>query len=415
MRIGALAKKYSLSIDTIRYYISIGLLIPEKSGAQFEFSAKEEEILSFIQHLKTLHFKLNEIRYIIDLKRTSNWVEPATRQAYVQLLREKDSELSSELLALQYAQKLLDKEIREYSVSAVNWDDSGVPIRALPLLSCPRCGRQLSIRSGVFAYKYVKSGELTCDCGYSAAIHDGIVDTGTVYTGSHDSPDLHRNLYHTFKVDFVRMYQLCCDKITKRLSTGEFAGKVFFENYINGYFYLYNHLNDLPRDALYIVADKYPEMLLMYKEMISSLGLDLDILYIADKDPDYPLRPGCVDVAIDFFSTSEHDFYFPEPYCRHIDPFLGPDSCVIGTIMTLPSGVRSRRFYHEKYPEGTPEVMNFPRLESAYRELGWRVCSEEVGSVLETQNKYSFACHLNGEKMSFVYYEAVRGKQRAGQ
>ena len=83
--------------------------------------------------------------------------------------------------------------------------------------------------------------------------------------------------------------------------------------------------------------------------------------------------------------------------------------------MTLPSGVRSRRFYHEKYPEGTPEVMNFPRLESAYRELGWRVCSEEVGSVLETQNKYSFACHLNGEKMSFVYYEAVRGKQRAGQ
>lgn len=52
MKIGTLAKKFNVSIDTIRYYISIGLLIPEKNGVQFDFSAKEQEILEFIQHLK---------------------------------------------------------------------------------------------------------------------------------------------------------------------------------------------------------------------------------------------------------------------------------------------------------------------------------------------------------------------------
>ena len=59
MRIGALAKQYNISIETIRYYISIGLLIPEKKGAQFQFSAQEEEILAMIQHLKSLRFKLS--------------------------------------------------------------------------------------------------------------------------------------------------------------------------------------------------------------------------------------------------------------------------------------------------------------------------------------------------------------------
>ena len=42
MRIGALAKQYNISIETIRYYISIGLLIPEKKCAQCQFSAQEE-------------------------------------------------------------------------------------------------------------------------------------------------------------------------------------------------------------------------------------------------------------------------------------------------------------------------------------------------------------------------------------
>lgn len=408
MKIGTLAKKFNVSIDTIRYYISIGMLIPEKNGVQFDFSAKEQEILEFIQHLKKLQFKLNEIRYIIDLKRTSNWVEPTTRKAYVKLLREKDGELGSEIVALQYAQKQIAEEIKSYAETENIRDTSGVPIRALPLLVCPLCGKHLTIHAGAFVYKYVTSGELKCRCGYSAWIRDGILDTGEAYTGQHDSPDLSRNLYHTLNVDFVRMYQLCCDKITRRLQTGGFEGKVIFENFINGYFYLYNHFNELPKDALYIVADKYPEMLLMYKEMISTLGLDLDILYIADKNPDYPLAKGCVDVVIDFFSSSEHDFYFPEPYSDHIEPLLGKNAKVIGTVMALPPVARSRKRYHQKYPEGTAELMNFARLQAAYGKLGWRVKSKEIGAVMQTQDAYSFVCHLNGEKMSFVYYEAEK-------
>ena len=408
MRIGALAKQYNISIETIRYYISIGLLIPEKKGAQFQFSAQEEEILAMIQHLKSLRFKLSEIRCIIDLKRTSNWVEPATQKAYVRLLREKDGEIGSEIVGLQYVQKQIHKEIKNCVPASTCRSTAGVPIRALPLLCCPWCGRQLTIRSGEFSYKYVTSGELVCPCGYCAHIQDGIVNTGKAYTGTHDSPDLNRNLYHTLNVDFVRMYQLCCNKITHWIASGQFAGKVIFENFINGYFYLYNHLADLPKDALYIVADKYPEMLQMYKEMISTLGLDLDILYIADCDPDYPLRPGCVDLVIDFFSSSEHDFYFPQPYYEAFGALLAPDAQVIGTVMTLPAGAKSRPRYHQKYPEGTPHLMDFSHLEGALSALGYAIKTEEVGAVLKTQDKFSFVCHLSGEKMSFLWYTASR-------
>lgn len=76
--------------------------------------------------------------------------------------------------------------------------------------------------------------------------------------------------------------------------------------------------------------------------------------------------------------------------------------------MTLPAGAKSRLRDHRNDPEGTPHLMDFSHLEGALSALGYAIKTEEVGAVLKTQDKFSFVCHLNGEKMSFIWYTASR-------
>ena len=65
MRIGQFSKTTNTSIDTIRYYIKEGLLLPKKSGTYWDFDEDDVEILSNITTLKKLDFSLHDIKYII--------------------------------------------------------------------------------------------------------------------------------------------------------------------------------------------------------------------------------------------------------------------------------------------------------------------------------------------------------------
>ena len=63
---------------------------------------------------------------------------------------------------------------------------------------------------------------------------------------------------------FERSYQ----QMLKQMEETSLRGKVVAETYINAWFFMHNHLSALPKDSLYLVIDKYPETLLMYKHLI---------------------------------------------------------------------------------------------------------------------------------------------------
>lgn len=135
MKIGELARLNNVTIDTIRHYISIGLLIPHKNGSQYDFSLREAENLQYIQKLKSMRFHLKEIEDIMNLRRTSNWVEPETMKQYIHMLQEKSGELAAEQVAIKGAEELVAKEIREFEETGKpNRERQGVPIRARRIL-----------------------------------------------------------------------------------------------------------------------------------------------------------------------------------------------------------------------------------------------------------------------------------------
>lgn len=81
-----------------------------------------------------------------------------------------------------------------------------------------------------------------------------------------------------------------------------------------------------------------------------------------------------------------------------------PDAQVIGTVMTLPAGAKSRLRDHGNDPEGT----DFSHLEGALTAPGDSIKNRSGGAVLKTQDNFSFVFHLAEKTMSFLWYTASR-------
>ena len=163
--------------------------------------------------------------------------------------------------------------------------------------------------SSIGCMRYIYSGKFTCTCGYTAVVDDGILITPNGYEGEHDKPDVSRELYKDLPPALISLFQRSYNWMKDQLRGMDLENKVVMETYINAWFFFHNHQQYFSKTGRYIIVDKYPETLRMYKELIEKENYDLDILYIADASTNFPITKGCVDLNLDFFAVNEHNFY----------------------------------------------------------------------------------------------------------
>jgi MerR family transcriptional regulator, copper efflux regulator len=72
MQIGTIAKKIGLSVDAIRFYERNSLLPPppRTQGGFRKYGESDVETLAFIRRVQGLGFTLNEVRELLDLRRS---------------------------------------------------------------------------------------------------------------------------------------------------------------------------------------------------------------------------------------------------------------------------------------------------------------------------------------------------------
>lgn len=406
MKISQLAEKYGIPKDTVQYYTKLGLLVPRQKGAGHDFTQREEEDLQYIQKLKTMQFSLKEIQQIMHLRRISNWNEPETVCDYLRMLDNRDQQISEDIRALEEARRLVAAERSTMEAPATQRTRLGVPLVALQYLVCPNCGRPLRLNEGEIMYPYVFGGHLDCGCGWSARIRDGVLDTGNRYTGLHDSPDLSRALYRGMPADFYRFMNLCADKLVTRMNGMDLSGKLVLETHVNGYSFLYNHLKELKNDCIYVICDKYVEIIRMYKDLLELLGVQLNILFIADASASLPLAKESVSLLISFFASGEHSLYFENMLVDDMERYLRPRAQVLGTQMIFPA--RTLGNLKKKYPEGGLKGFTRKNHEDAFERNSFRLEWEDVGSLLKTPDQFSFSCHVDGDPLVMSYFRAVR-------
>lgn len=409
MKIGELARRCGVSRATIRFYMGNGLLIPSEEGGNYHFSEQDLDDLLTILRMKEQQFSLKEIQSYISLKRQSNLIEPDTIDDCLRIMENKKVELDAKITAFQKAILGIDQQI--VALTSQNFGSpqrTGIPVSALSLLQCPICGKPLLVDNAVLDSRYIFSGSLNCPCGYHAAIRNGIIYTRNRYTGAYDQPNLKRELCRDMGNEYNICVQKCYNHMASDLNSMELSGKVVLEANINGHFYLYSHFSQFPDDCLFIVIDKYYEMLEMYKSLIELLNLKKNILYIADANSQFPLRPNCVDLHISFMGENEYQFYHQVNFIQDINKWMKTGAVVIGSYMSYAQGSQSLGKIRSKYPESSSNCYNIKKLLENYASEGYQTQIMEIGQLEKTVNRFSFECHVDGEPLFIHYYKACR-------
>lgn len=410
MKTSEFMKKYNLSRDTVRYYISKGLLLPEHTGTRIEFGEKECRDLEYIRHLQQMHFSLKDIQRFLTMTRQSNMIEPDILQETCSMLVGQKESLHQDIRSLNHALELIDTELtRLQQLGQKTVYKIGVPLSSLPLLRCPICQKRLAVENATIVQDFIIQGVLRCEDHYHARINDGIICTNNVYHGDSDTPDLSRNCYRILDSSVFFHIQKCLALVLNQLKKSKLSGKVVMESHINGYFFLYNHFKELPSDALYIITDRFPETLEMYKKLIEMLGLDLHILFIADNSMNYPLQPGCVDYHVNFLCDNEHMLYHQNSYCLDCSRFDAPDASITGCFWAYPQDSKSLKEVRRKYPDASAYLHSVDHFKADCHRAGYELSMQKLGRVTPPQTeRYIFSCQHGQDALDIYFFSGHR-------
>ena len=406
LRIGEFSAKFSLEVDTVRYYVNKGLLIPACKNDRYLFSQKDEEDLQHLLDLKKMRFSLADIHRILSLERLSHLGSPEELEDYIRIFQQQLAAMEEEERALKEVQKSLLTEIesaaekRREETSRI----SGVPLRAISLFACPRCRKKLALSDAAILDEQIMSGSMSCVCGYRAEIRNGIIIGEQGEVSEYDGPDLERNCYRRMSPDLITLLQRDYQWLLGRMEELPQGNKVVLEDFVNDYCFCHANMEKLSPDHLYIITDKFPEIVRMYKNLIDRKNLPHQVVYIAAASHLLPLKEQCVDLYMDF-SSNEYAI-FNEGYA--LDPLkthFHKDTCAMGSFWHFPTGCASLKELKRQYPENWEHNFNIQHflnyLREHWREL--RAC-EQLGSIEDSGEAESFSYHQPGDILRLTSY-----------
>ncbi|KAB7677137.1 MerR family transcriptional regulator, partial [Bacillus sp. B1-WWTP-T-0.5-Post-4] len=101
MKIGKFGEVNNISIDTIRHYMDLSLIIPEKKGGHYFFDEYCQTDLELILHYKDLGFSLNEIKELFFYKNLAKSMNYEKNTFYQSLFKLKYDKMEQEIELLE--------------------------------------------------------------------------------------------------------------------------------------------------------------------------------------------------------------------------------------------------------------------------------------------------------------------------
>ena len=142
----------------------------------------------------------------------------------------------------------------------------------------------------------------------------------------------------------------------------------------------------------------------MYKKLMEQQGFGLDILFIADSSTRLPLKPGSVDVNIDYFAVNEHNFYHETFLFDELEPYMKDDAKMLGTYFYFTGGKKSMKNLLSEYPTCSAHNFSLPYVLSHMKDK--IVDQEDCGFTTSSGANIGFSFHSEGEKMYLHSYLA---------
>ena len=401
MRIGEISRRFNLNIDTIRYYIKIGLIVPEDQNNYFYFSERDIDDIEWIIKLKNMDLSLNEIHKVLSLKRISNWVEIEDIRDYLDILKERKSQLVAQAMNLEKSIADIDSELSRFNEKEIfPYKRTGLPLYGMKYIYCPFCQTPLKIANVDMNHEYIFNGQLYCECGYKAQIRDGIIHTNNKNNSFFDKPDIERELYKDIPPHLISLYQKSYNWMISKINEITDDHNLIMETHINAYYFLYKQYNLIKKKPLYVIVDKFPEMLAMYKEKSEHLNPNPDIIYIADNSMDLPLKHDSIDLFIDYFGTNEHNIYFDSSLLCSLKKYFKQSGHVLGTYFSFDKNSKSNKKLKAEYPENFINNFNYQYFINSIENCRIKILEKnQIGITTDSGENLAFSFHHEGENM----------------
>ncbi|WP_026895790.1 MerR family transcriptional regulator [Clostridiisalibacter paucivorans] len=406
MKIGKFASKNNVTIDTIRHYMDLGLIIPEKLGGHYDFDDRCQEDFKGIVEFKDMGFTLNEIKSIFMFKRLGklNYVqERAYRKSFFE---DKYNDIKNKIRELNMAKIKLEKKIEELSIDYRHEKFKiGVSLNIISNIKCIKCGGKVVLHKGEIYDNQIINGVIQCrNCSNIYKIEDGILFTEEIkghnkyngnldiikeymdYTALEYLENVYKGLEWTHrKIDFTQLE----NKIILELGTGI--------GFLLRYIY-----NDLPSQSTYISVDKDINSQRFLKSVLEQSSVKKNISFINGDFLNMPIANRSLDVIIDYSGTSNYSFDHEDFLLHSIDKLVKKDSYLIGAYILFDK-FNFNSLIETKYRK------NFilKNINQEIEKLNYKIIYQKIGDTVRRGGKYEnyFA---EGER---VYTYIILGKR----
>ncbi len=404
MKIGKFVEVNNLTIDTIRHYMDMGLVIPDKQGSQYDFDARCQKDLERVLALKNMGFSLNEIKSILIVERLAQFTGYQEKDSFLALFMNKKQQLSDQIMELGKMKDKLEAKIQELSlIENKKKSILGIDIKVLDLLCCSKCGKNLELLEGSITNNQIMYGKLVCSCGEEYRIEDGIIRSteSLKYDNQKDNNQDIMEYISTTDMDYLDELYRSMELSFKKVQINEYKNKVMLELGSGLGFFLRSIYEDIPDDTIYIAVDYDISRHILLKNLLETIHYKKNILFLCTDFNQIPIKQKSVDVLIDISGTSNYSFHYTDFLLERIDKYVKDQSDLIGAYIVFKRFV-SNSFIEIKYRKNFLEKNVKERLLG----LGYKL-DESISNIIDKGGAYENFFKA-GEK---IYFYLVLGKR----
>jgi len=405
VKIGKFSETYRLSIDTIRHYMDLGLIVPEKQGGQYFFDSRCQKDLEDILNFKNMGFSLNEIKIVFLYKSLSKLTAYQENLYYRTFFTEKLKKVENDIKGLIKTKERLEDKLEELCRN-VDKDNCtfGIDLRVLKLFKCLKCSRDLILYDAAVNSNQVMNGKLKCDCGEEYVIESGILRVGEPYQGTTYKYDDEHIIEYVNNTDMAYL-----DNLHKGLEWGgrkiklcNLDNKIILELGTGFGFFLRHIYDELPDDCIYIAVDHSMERHKFLKSMLESSAHKRNIIFICSDFLSVPIKKKSVDIILDISGTSNYGFKHDHFLLDLVDDYIKEDAYLLGSYILFKSfsinSVIDRKYRRNFMLENIKEKI---------RGLKFKALEENTSDYVDKGGKYE-NYFVEGEK---VYTYSVIAKR----
>jgi len=406
MKIGEFAKKNNTSIDTIRHYMDLGLIVARKHSSQYDFGESCQQSLSEIFALKDMGFALNEIKTIFLFRSLGRFTDYQQQEYFRSLYSARLGQISRQIDELTSMKAALTDEIKKLNQHKPNKSLAlGVDVSALTILKCRKCGGSLTLSSGEIEDNRIISGSLKCTCGTEYTIENGIVFTSPA-SGISDkfSEDFIADYIKNTDSDYLDKVYKNIEYFSNIFDISLLEGKVILELGSGMGFLLRNIYSELPDSSVYLAVDYDINRHIFLKAMLEKTGIAKNVIFVCGDFRDTPLADESADVIFDFSGTSNFSFDNTDFLLSAIDPIVKHTAYLAGSYIVFKNFSPAGQI-------NEPNRKNFvlKNIKKGISDLGYKMMNESTSDDLTSGGLYE-NYFVEGEKVfSYQFFGKRQG------